>query len=282
MFKYLVISIRRRFIVYLLLAAIFLALGGGYSGSKVMTQGIVMSAQEDLEQYWRWQYDILVYPKESQEYQGLGDGWVAPQTSLASYGGISLEDWETIKQIKGVEVAAPLSLIGYMDYDKVSATYEPVEAGEIYLTEHVKKVFDGLREVELWSERLYREYKEPNDESFFWFENFVSSRVSDKNKAIPQNLRTPNKLMIVAVDPQAEERLYRLSEAIVEGEDLLFTEVVHNQALNQPVIPVIALYDLGIQAEESVHVYRVEPPEDNDSWRESDHPADYLDIFQGD
>lgn len=132
--------------MYSLIAVVLLVLGIGYGGTQAVTQGIVMSAKEDLESHWRWQYDILVYPKESKEFQGLGDGWVAPQTSIASYGGISIEDWKLIQEIPSVEVAAPLSILGYFEYDHISTRYEQVGRGTVYEIKHEKKVFDGLKE----------------------------------------------------------------------------------------------------------------------------------------
>ncbi|WP_041589268.1 hypothetical protein [Thermoanaerobacter wiegelii] len=90
-------------------------MGVGYAGLQRLTEVVTIKAREDLQDHWRWQYDILVYPKDSQTYQALGDGWVAPQTPLASYGGISFEDLETIRSIPGVEVAAPISILGYFN-----------------------------------------------------------------------------------------------------------------------------------------------------------------------
>jgi len=247
-----------------------------------MTQGIVINAREDLEDHWRWQYDILVYPKESQSYQGLGDGWVAPQTSIASYGGISMEDLETIRQIPGVEVAAPLSILGYFEYDSMNASYENAERGKIYEIKHEQKAFDGLREIRLENVTRYIEYIDPNKDQDFV--NFLRSGLSESkiqsselsryfswifskvNVPPTQTIRSPNQMILVAIDPEAEERLYGLSDAVVEGENLLQAEVIEEKSTKQPMIPIIALKDQGLQIEESVNVARVEVPKSVNPW----------------
>jgi len=252
----------------------------------VITQGIVINAREDLEDHWRWQYDILVYPKESQSYQGLGDGWVAPQTSIASYGGISMEDLETIRQIPGVEVAAPLSIIGYLDYDWIDASYEKPDAGKIYEVEHIKKAFDGLQELVLTDKTSYMEYIDPNQEDQtpeqlleqiiqhnlkYSLENF------NRVMAPPtRTLRAPNQMLLVAIDPESEERIYGLSDAVIEGEDLSEAEVIEEKSTKKPIIPIIALKDQGMQVEETVNVAQVEVPESVNPWDLGEGAVSYL------
>lgn len=226
-----------------------------------MTQGIVVSAKEDLEDRWRWQYDILVYPKESQEYQGLGYGWVAPQTSIASYGGISMAELETIRQVSGVEVAAPLSLLGYFNFSLARADFTEGELGKVYEIQHVQKAFDGLRNIQLKNTTRYSEYvgnigygKIPllGD----------SDRISYSEAIVPSNevLRYPNEVLLVAIDPEEEAQLYHLSEAIVEGNDLFEAEV-KKHSNDMYSIPIIALRDQGLQVKEIIEVSEVEIPE---------------------
>jgi len=235
----------------------------------VITQGIVINAREDLEDHWRWQYDILVYPKESQSYQGLGDGWVAPQTSIASYGGISMKDLETIRQIPGVEVAAPLSILGYFEYDNIEASFDNAEIGNIYKLIYEKKAFDGLNWIPLISNTIYKYYisMDQGDQTSF---TEVTSRIGDdiifsKGSLLPKvTIRYPNQMLLVAIDPEAEDRLYGLSDAVVEGDSLSFSELIVEKSTKQPVIPIIVLKDQGLQVEESINVYQIEVPDSAD------------------
>lgn len=93
---------------------------------------MVIKAEKDLKENWRYQYDILVLPKLDEKIRGLENGWVAPQSSIASYGGISLEDVKKIRQIPGVEIAAPLSIIGYFEYDGFDLRYKEAAPGKFY------------------------------------------------------------------------------------------------------------------------------------------------------
>lgn len=261
-FTYLTVSLRRRWIIYLLIAVILVILGLGYSGSQVIREGIVMHAQKDLEEHWRWQYDILVYPKESQEYQGLGDGWVAPQTSISSYGGISIEELELIRQIPGVEVAAPLSLIGYFAYDNIQASFDQVEEGNVYKLDHVMNTFDGLNTIPIINKSVYRIYDAPKIGGSFTEDLIVDDGVSVFKGSVPpgDTIRYPNEMLLVAIDPEAEEQIYNISNAVVEGEDLAFAQVEIENTTRNPIIPIIALKDQGYQAEEIITISRVEIP----------------------
>ncbi|GAA0363610.1 FtsX-like permease family protein [Bacillus horti] len=269
MLTYFVLSLKRRWLTYLLLCAILVVLGLGYSGTQMITQGIVMTAQQDLDEHWRWQYDILVYPKEAQEYQGLGDGWVAPQTSIASYGGISMEDLEIIRQVPGVEVAAPLSILGYFEHSSIDLKYEDAKLGEYYEISHKTTAFDGLRNISLSSFKRYMEYREIAEESQFSFSVdiiYTDDGIELASGSIEPGvyIRDRNEMMVVAIDPEAEDRLYKLSGAIVDGEDLLQTRLTRDSSSQDPLIPLFFIRDQGLQVEESISISRFEVPESMD------------------
>jgi putative ABC transport system permease protein len=64
-------------------------------------------------EHYRGAYDILVRPAgartELEEQRQL----VRPNFLSGGYGGIALDQWRTIEQIPGVEVAAPIAMLGY-------------------------------------------------------------------------------------------------------------------------------------------------------------------------
>lgn len=163
-----------------------------------MTQGIAMSARGDLEDHWRWQYDILVYPKEAQEYQGLGDGWGAPQTSIASYGGISLEDLQAMQQIPGFEVVTPLSILGYVDYEGISTTFDQAENGNIYQIQYQQKKFMMIKSIEYVKFTFEGQISGREQESIIREDGFSISKQS-----VPptRTIRYSNQMFLVAIDP---------------------------------------------------------------------------------
>jgi putative ABC transport system permease protein len=95
-----------------LLAGVFLAataftvLTGASQTSQLSTIGTVTA-------HFRPAYDILVRPKGSRTALEARTGTVQPNFLSGIYGGISLAQYHKIQQIPGVQVAAPIAMIGY-------------------------------------------------------------------------------------------------------------------------------------------------------------------------
>jgi putative ABC transport system permease protein len=60
-------------------------------------------------------YDILVRPKGARTAVERKTGTVAPDFLSGIYGGITMAQWHQIEQIPGVQVAAPIAMVGYAD-----------------------------------------------------------------------------------------------------------------------------------------------------------------------
>lgn len=194
------------------------------------------------------------------ENKGLEDGWVAPQSSIANFGGISLEDWEKIRAIPGVEVAAPLSFIGYFDYDSINVGAKDATPGKFYEVVNKVSFFDGLKNhvyrnssnitnmtsPELENSSLYKKWQEETQWTY------------PINVQPGATIRYPNEMMLVAIDPEEEEKLYTLSESLEYGMPL--TDVDLENVLGTTVIPVIALYDQEYEVTEEVLVYEIDTP----------------------
>lgn len=75
------------------------------------TQGTVIRANQIISQNWRPTYDLVVLPSQAQVPQGKS----LPADFIAGNGGgISMEQYQQIKQLPGVDVAAPVAYIGYV------------------------------------------------------------------------------------------------------------------------------------------------------------------------
>jgi hypothetical protein len=99
----------------LLILLVLITSGGGWGvlSSTLQTTQYVVNANLDL--YWRTTYDLLVRPKgtlsELEERYGL----VEPNYLSNTYtGGITRQQYEAIKRIPGVEVAAPVAPVGFV------------------------------------------------------------------------------------------------------------------------------------------------------------------------
>ena len=85
----------------------FLLLSAAGKTTDVRVKGSVRSA-------FRPAYDILVRPQGSATPLERSAGLVRSNYLSGIYGGITLEQWESIKRIHGVAVAAPVANIGYV------------------------------------------------------------------------------------------------------------------------------------------------------------------------
>jgi putative ABC transport system permease protein len=85
----------------------FLLLSAAGKTTDVRVKGSVRGA-------FRPAYDILVRPRGSSTPLERSAGLVRSNYLSGVYGGITLEQWQTIERIHGVAVAAPVANIGYM------------------------------------------------------------------------------------------------------------------------------------------------------------------------
>ena len=87
-------------------AAGFTVLTAASRSSQLRTVGTVQAN-------FRAAYDILVRPKGATSAAESASGTVAPNFLSGIYGGISFSQYRKIQQIPGVDVAAPIAMIGY-------------------------------------------------------------------------------------------------------------------------------------------------------------------------
>jgi putative ABC transport system permease protein len=90
----------------LLAATAFTVLTAASRTSQLRTVGTVAA-------HFSPAYDILVRPKGSRTALEATTGTVQPNFLSGIYGGISLEQYHRIQQIPGVQVAAPIAMVGY-------------------------------------------------------------------------------------------------------------------------------------------------------------------------
>jgi putative ABC transport system permease protein len=69
----------------------------------------------DIGQAWSSPYDLLVRPTNSVSPLEVGQGLIRPNFLSGLVGGISVADLAQIRAISGVEVAAPIAVLGFID-----------------------------------------------------------------------------------------------------------------------------------------------------------------------
>jgi putative ABC transport system permease protein len=83
----------------------------------LLTSAVITSALETrgtVGQNFRSAYDILVRPSNSYTPLERDEGFVRANYLSGIFGGITLDQWHSILNIRGVEVAAPIEMIGYV------------------------------------------------------------------------------------------------------------------------------------------------------------------------
>ncbi|WHT47187.1 hypothetical protein QNH10_13165 [Sporosarcina thermotolerans] len=279
MFQYAKSSFRERWRLFLTILLILSTIGLGYMGSLTISDKIVIQAKEDLDKNWRYQYDLLVIPKEVDPTKGLEDGWLAPQSSIASYGGISLVDLQSIRDIPGVRVAAPLSLLGYVEVNGIGAYYNADEKEAYSYSKQLTTTFDGLSEIVVYDYKGIREYSVNYGRNPYEWDptNYggLSNKLAGENEGwrtyMPAgfHIRQPNSLMVIAVDPISENQLYSLDDSLLLGNSLSEAEV--SNKIGVPTLPFLALGNNQSQLNEKITIERIHVPEfvSEDEYKES-------------
>ena len=106
----------------LVAATAFTVLTAASRTAQVRTTGTVSAN-------FRPAYDILVRPKGARTAVENRTGTVQPDFLSGIYGGITMAQYHQIQQIPGVQVAAPIAMVGYAQLE--AAMFEPVPAAAL-------------------------------------------------------------------------------------------------------------------------------------------------------
>ena len=106
----------------LVAATAFTVLTAASRTAQVRTVGTVSA-------HFRPAYDILVRPKGARTAVENRTGTVQPDFLSGIYGGITMAQYHQIQQIPGVQVAAPIAMVGYAQLE--AAIFEPVPAAAL-------------------------------------------------------------------------------------------------------------------------------------------------------
>ncbi|MBP3039144.1 FtsX-like permease family protein [Bacillaceae bacterium Marseille-Q3522] len=201
---------KERFI--LLLVGAFI-ISSGLSYLVGLSEANKETVMDSLQNRWSASYDIVVRPEGTQsvtEEKNL----LEPNYLSGLNGGISMEQYETIKAITDVEVAAPIAMIGYTGYE--------VNFGN----------------VQLEDTGLYRKNAEiitdtgVNDNIFMYNFYFPKGSWNPDGKdpeygvgGTSEDLTVGTYALLAGIDPEQEAKLVGLDQAILSlGESRYFNE----------------------------------------------------------
>jgi putative ABC transport system permease protein len=219
----------------ILLLVGLLAISSGLSTYVAANQNAAVKVSATLDEHWRGAYDILVRPNDAVQPMERQYGVVESNYLSAESSGITVQQWKEIEKLQGVEVAAPVSTIGYFRNSIGSVTLEvpPQTEPSLYRFSMVITSTNGYRDVGLNTYLKYLPLGPPppgNDGTGTQAETdeFVRSvylteatgnvsfgpdgSVSAQVVARPPVVWT----LMAGIDPAAERRLTHLDAAIVE------------------------------------------------------------------
>lgn len=186
----------------------------------------VVEANQELRSFWRTTYDILVRPAGSrsaieQEYRLVEANYLA---GIA--GGITFEQYQAIKDIPGVAVAAPIAMLGYLPFEFEPPEIPALELG-LYLIETSIVVDRGGYKIENIN-KTYAYYGNlPED-----LPDGTSRKISF-NTPIRAGYQ-PIPMLLAAIDPAQEEQLIGLEQAMLEGQYLSGKEKISSRVTESP------------------------------------------------
>ncbi|WP_096185702.1 ABC transporter permease [Evansella halocellulosilytica] len=192
---------KERFLL-LIIGAFIISAGLTYLvGLSDVNRGTVT---ETLQESWTASYDIVVRPEGTRSHTET-QGLLEPNYLSGMSGGISLEQYDTIKSIENVEVAAPIAMIGFADYQ---VNFDPIEVEEngIYRWRKEEIVNNGVQDLV----RTSAEYFPIG----FW-NPYENSDPSYGVVAPPNFNYVYEQTLLAGIDPEQEAKLIGLDEAIV-------------------------------------------------------------------
>ncbi|MGO8948049.1 MAG: ABC transporter permease [Ktedonobacterales bacterium] len=190
------------------------------------TQTTVFRTTQIINQNWRPTYDLVVVPA----HEAVSQGTAIPPDQFEGYnGGISMGQYEQIRQLPGISVAAPIAFISYALFPTTT-----IELGSsrlapgFYQLDWTLTAFNGQQQI--------TEYQSSTDifasDSCSGFCDLSMSQ-QDQLAAIgvgdyffPLNgpyltgVPNPGSFLLAAIDPVAENQLVHLDNSIVQGSPL--------------------------------------------------------------
>jgi hypothetical protein len=199
----------------LVLAVGLLAVSVSVASIFTISQTAVLAVEQDLDTYWRTTYDILVRPKNSRSPIEENHGLVEANHLSGISGGIDISQYGIIQSIPGVEVAAPIAMLGYNPEFAVGDEIGELSNPGIYLFEEHNFIDDG---VNIYSgpnfTRATFYYIPSEGESFAASDMLPEIIIADLFQVQPF-LAFP--ILIAGIDPVQEDLLIGLDLALIEG-----------------------------------------------------------------
>ncbi len=203
----------------------------------------VVVVDQDLTRYWRTTYDILVRPAGARSAVEEKYGLVEANHLSGIAGGITLAQYEAIKAIPGVEVAAPIAMLGYVEESIPTDDLGTLSEPGAYQLEQTITADDGAHKHRSSSIVSYYVGSDaPTQPSGPAYRNYPVL-----NPPFPIEGMFELPLLLAGIDPPQEAALLGLDRALLEGKYLAGNEPIgsehgadpYGNPLTQLTIPIL-------------------------------------------
>ncbi|MBY6038057.1 ABC transporter permease [Fictibacillus nanhaiensis] len=218
--------------ILVLVGVLILSIGLSYLvGITQANNGTIV---DELQKRWKSSYDIVVRPQGSRSVtEDLN--LLEPNYLSGLSGGITMEQYEKIRKMDSIEIAAPIAMIGFTNND--------VKLDQVNVT--IPGVY-RLKMTEMNNNGVIKEI----DEGDFYF-TVGKWKPSDSGKEygtaeFDGSLSYGSYLLLAGVDPEEEAKLVGLDKAIIKSENSRYfikgdtaEEISLDATIKDTSIPVI-------------------------------------------
>ncbi len=233
MWQYVILLLRRQPGKSALASSGFLLAACALILLSATTQTTVVQANQIISQSWRSSYDLVVLPTSVH----IISKNIIPDDLLEGYdGGISMQQYQQIKSLPGVAVAAPIAYMGYvqMPVPRLNYFVQSLPTG-YYQVNLALMAFNGQRQiVERRVSQIF--YHLPTCDALP--SQNVLNALYNKGVSLDCGANTTNStpsqvtldtgtFLLAAIDPTAENQLVHLDKSITSGRMLTANDGLH-------------------------------------------------------
>lgn len=225
--------------IILAFLAVFLLIPIGLDNTKETK----LAVQSSIAVHGRGSYDLLVRPKDSRTTIEQKAGIVEENYIGDSQGGISIEEWQNLKEHPEIEVAAPVASIGYFTGKQLSVELPQLEQSTRFTWEFYTT--DGSNSYVLSPPRSLIYFKESQPGNVQYLKDLT---LGESASGATMEIMLPTAYhLLSAIDIESEQKLTNIDFSQLENEiDPLELQAIHNTFGNVPILKVIQREDIQV------------------------------------
>ncbi|MGE7835258.1 hypothetical protein [Viridibacillus arvi] len=226
------------FTIILAFFGIFLLIPIGLQNTKETK----LAVENSIAEHGRGTYDILIRPTSSRSNVEKKVGMVEENYIGDSQGGISIKEWEKIKQNPAVEVAAPVASIGYFSGKKLTVEFPKLDDPTRYTFEFYTS--DGQKEYPI-SKTQNLVYFEESSPGYIEYLKVIPNETAIG--AIMDVMLPATYHLLSAIDIESEHKLTNVDYSELKNDvNPHALEMINKNIGDIPVIKVIQREDINI------------------------------------